>query len=165
MKPICRQRNPASSTSDNVQTSMPSSSSLPADGRVRAPSIAISVDLPDPERPTIETNSPSCRSRLAPCTASCRRSVPYRLVSDWADRSTLSPFRVDERMRRHSAHTPCREPSAEEAEKHGECDCNDRADLQHRQRRPGEWNTENTEVEAQRAGKHQQHGRAEAQSG
>ena len=58
MKPMRRERKVASSASESVQTSVPSSRSLPSVGLVKAPSMAIRVDLPEPDRPTIETNSP-----------------------------------------------------------------------------------------------------------
>ena len=38
-------------------------------GLVKAPSMAINVDLPEPDRPTIEMNSPRLSSRLTPRTA------------------------------------------------------------------------------------------------
>src|SRR5437660_5576995 len=57
-KPTWQARNVARSLSDSVQTSLPSSKSLPSVGLVKAPSMAISVDLPEPERSTIEMNSP-----------------------------------------------------------------------------------------------------------
>jgi hypothetical protein len=69
-KPMRRERNAASSVSDSAQMSVPSSRTLPSVGLVKAPSIAIKVDLPEPDRPTIATNSPACRSRLALRTAS-----------------------------------------------------------------------------------------------
>jgi hypothetical protein len=67
--PTWQARNVARSVSDNVQTSVPSSKSFPSVGLVKAPSMAISVDLPEPERPTTEMNSPRRNSRLAPRTA------------------------------------------------------------------------------------------------
>jgi hypothetical protein len=69
MKPTWRERKVARSLSASVHTSVPSSNSLPSVGMVKAPSMAIRVDLPEPERPTIETNSPRLSSRLTPRTA------------------------------------------------------------------------------------------------
>jgi len=68
-KPTWRERKVARSLSGSVHTSVPSSSSLPSVGLVNAPSMAISVDLPEPDRPTIEMNSPRLSSRLTPRTA------------------------------------------------------------------------------------------------
>jgi hypothetical protein len=68
-KPIWRARNVARCVSDSAHTSVPSRRSLPSVGLVKAPSMAIRVDLPEPERPTIEMNSPRRSSRLASQTA------------------------------------------------------------------------------------------------
>src|SRR5712691_2691604 len=115
-KPICRARKLASFDSESVQTSVPSSNSLPCVGLVKAPSIAIRVDLPEPDRPTIETNSPAASSRLAPRTASWPGAVPYRLVSDCADRATSTPLRLDELIGRHATDPPRREKGADETQ-------------------------------------------------
>src|SRR6266851_614067 len=90
-KPTWRERKVANSASERAQTSAPSSDSFPRVGLVKAPSMAIRVDLPEPDRPTIETNSPARNSRLAPRTASYPGAPPYRLVSDCADRVTARP--------------------------------------------------------------------------
>jgi len=68
-KPIPRERTVARSASCSFQISVLPMSTLPSLGSAKAPSIASSVDLPEPERPTIETNSPAASSRLAPRTA------------------------------------------------------------------------------------------------
>src|SRR5712671_6434000 len=139
MKPTWRERKVARSLSGSVHTSVPSSSSLPSVGLVRAPSIAISVDLPEPDRPTIDTNSPAFSSRLAPRTASYPGAAPYRLVNDCADKITSAPFGVNECIRRRSAHPPRRQQGANETENGREQDRNYRADLQYRERWPREW--------------------------
>src|SRR5712691_7323635 len=115
-KPTWRQRKVANSVSERAQTSAPSSDSLPWVGLVKAPSIAIRVDLPEPDRPTIETNSPAASSRLAPRTASWPGAVPYRLVSDCADRATSTPLRLDELIGRHATDPPRREKGADETQ-------------------------------------------------
>jgi hypothetical protein len=70
MKPMRRERKVASSASESVQTSVPSSRSVPSVGLVKAPSMAIRVDFPEPDRPTIDTNSPTSSSRVTSRTAS-----------------------------------------------------------------------------------------------
>src|SRR5260370_19241045 len=95
MKPIWRLRKVASAASDSAHTSLPSSNTLPSVGFVRAPSKASKVDLPEPERPTIETNSPVRNSRLPSRTASYAGPAPYRLVTDCADRITSLGFQSE----------------------------------------------------------------------
>ena len=90
-KPTWQARNVARSLSDSVHTSVPSSKSRPCVGLVKAPSMAISVDLPEPERPTIEMKSPRPTSRLASRTAAQAEAAPYRLLSDCAD-SVIAPL-------------------------------------------------------------------------
>ena len=53
------------------------------------------VDLPEPDRPTIDTSSPIGNSRLAPRTAWYPGAAPYLLVSDFADRITSAHFRLN----------------------------------------------------------------------
>jgi hypothetical protein len=67
---MLRERTVARCASGSAQISVPPSSTLPSLGSLKAPSIAINVDLPEPERPTTATNSPSDSSRLALRTAS-----------------------------------------------------------------------------------------------
>src|SRR5207245_10035434 len=68
-KPTWQARNVARSVSDSVHTSVPSSKSRPCVGLVKVPSIAISVDLPEPEGTTIEMNAQRATSRLEVLTA------------------------------------------------------------------------------------------------
>ena len=49
--------------------SVPSTVTVPSDGRLRPPSIAISEDLPEPERPMMAANRPGSTSRSMPATA------------------------------------------------------------------------------------------------
>ncbi len=64
---------------------MPSTVSRPADGALMAPRIPSSVDLPAPDSPMIDTNSPGAIRKLTPETASTAESpVPYRLVNSSA---------------------------------------------------------------------------------
>jgi hypothetical protein len=70
MKPTCRDRKPANPASESVHTSVPSTTTWPWLGFVNAPSMARSVDLPEPERPTIATSSPGVKSSAASLTAS-----------------------------------------------------------------------------------------------
>src|SRR6266851_5880935 len=123
--------------------SVPSSNTWPSVGLVRAPSMASRVDLPEPERPTIDTNSPARSSRLAPRTAAC--PGPYRLLSDCAERVTSSPFRLDEGVGRHAAHPPRRQERADETEHGGEHQRREHGGLQDSERRPGERDAEQTE--------------------
>src|SRR5260370_15336146 len=127
--------------------------------------MAIRVDLPEPDRPTIETNSPTRNSRLAPRTASYPGAPPYRLVSDCADRVTSPPFCVNERIRRHSTHPPRRQKGADKTEDCRKYDRQDCADMQDRERRPRERDAEQTEIEPERACEHQPHARAQAETG
>jgi hypothetical protein len=69
MKPIWRARKAASSSSPIDQMSVPSSVTSPSLGRVSAPSMASKVDLPEPERPTMETNSPAPMRSVTSATA------------------------------------------------------------------------------------------------
>ena len=48
MRPL---RKAASRSSDRPQMSVPSIMTVPSDGRLRPPTMAISEDLPEPERP------------------------------------------------------------------------------------------------------------------
>src|SRR4051812_48806924 len=123
-----RQRKVASSVSGSAQMSVPSSNNLPSVGGVSAPSIANRVDLPEPERPTIETNSLARNSRQAPRTASYPGAAPYLLVSNCADRITAARFCLNERMGRHLTRPPCRHRGADQTEhsrkgnRHGRAD-------------------------------------------
>ena len=49
--------------------SVPSTVTVPSDGRLKPPSIAISEDLPEPERPMIAAKRPASTSRSMPATA------------------------------------------------------------------------------------------------
>src|SRR4249920_1237796 len=129
MKPMWRQRKSANSASGSIQISAPSNKTLPSVGLVRAPSIAISVDLPEPDRPTIDTNSPRRSSRLACRTASYPGPLPYRLVSAWACSVTSPAFHLDECIRCHAAHAPCRQQRPDDAEDRREHDRRECADL------------------------------------
>src|SRR5215469_1166124 len=122
--------------------SVPSSNNLPAVGGVKAPSMAKRVDLPDPERPTIDTNSPSCNVRLESRTASYSGAAPYRLVSECAKRVISTHFCLNQRVRRHSTYSPCRNKSAGQAEDARKDQHNDRTRRQYARRWPGERSTE-----------------------
>ena len=62
-------RRAESLASDREPTSTPSISTVPELGRSRVPMRLRSVDLPEPEGPTMATNSPSSISRLTPAQA------------------------------------------------------------------------------------------------
>ena len=57
--PTSRRRNTASSSSERAYTSAPFSSTWPEVGRSTPPMRCSRVDLPEPEEPTMATNSPS----------------------------------------------------------------------------------------------------------
>ena len=68
-KPILRLRKAASAFSDRPQISVPSTMTVPPDGRLKPPIIAISEDLPEPDRPMIAAKRPGSTSRSMPATA------------------------------------------------------------------------------------------------
>ncbi len=75
-KPILRFRMRASSRMEAVEISVPSSLMLPLLGESRQPRMCMSVDLPLPEGPMIEMNSPPSMSRST--LSSARISSPPR---------------------------------------------------------------------------------------
>ncbi len=79
-----RRRTRRSSLPESVARSRPSNSTLPAVGGSSARSSRASVDLPEPDSPTIPSVSPFCSSRLTSVTActaptSFRSTTPRRI--------------------------------------------------------------------------------------
>ena len=68
-KPIRCARSPDSLRSDRRDTSIPSIATVPEVGRSSVPMRLSRVDLPDPEGPTMATNSPRSIERLTPAHA------------------------------------------------------------------------------------------------
>src|SRR5712692_4812010 len=77
MKPILSRLTLVSSSSDMSPSAAPSIRTSPADGRSRPPIRLRSVDLPDPEGPTIDTSSPLGIERVTSA-----RAVTWRLPSN-----------------------------------------------------------------------------------
>ena len=69
-KPIRRARSAASSRSDSAATSCPATRTVPADARSSVPMMCSSVDLPEPDGPTIATSSPACTASETPRSTS-----------------------------------------------------------------------------------------------
>src|SRR6266571_4818986 len=63
MKPILSRRKRVNSSSGSAATDWPSMRISPLEGRSSPPIRFSSVDLPDPEGPTIETSSPGATSK------------------------------------------------------------------------------------------------------
>jgi hypothetical protein len=68
-KPILRFLNSARASSGNAQMSVFSTITAPWVGRLSPPIIAMSDDLPEPERPTMAANCPRGTVRSMPLTA------------------------------------------------------------------------------------------------
>ena len=67
--PMRRPRTAASRASRSVLTSTPSMRTVPVDGRCSAPTMLSSVDLPEPDGPTMTANSPASTVRSTPSRA------------------------------------------------------------------------------------------------
>ena len=89
MKPKCSRRSSACSSGVSVAVERPANRYSPAVGWSRQPRMFINVDLPDPDAPTIATNSPRAMSR-----------------------STSRSAAIDPSPERNSRRTPRREMSA-----------------------------------------------------
>src|SRR5512132_1159835 len=97
--PSRRRRSMVSWASDRRVTSMPSSTTRPAEGRSRPPRMASMVDLPDPDGPSRATISPQSTPKSTPWRATTSRpSSRYR----WNSPSPASS-RAPARARRCSA--------------------------------------------------------------
>ena len=68
-KPILRRRKMVRASSFREKMSLPSTVTAPPVGRSSPPSMCSKVDLPEPEVPTIATNSPSSTARSTPSSA------------------------------------------------------------------------------------------------
>src|SRR5262245_55345265 len=78
MRPICRRRKIASFVWSRAQMSMPSTSTWPELGVSTPPMMCSSVDLPEPEGPTMATNSPFSTLKLTPSMdLICVSPFPY----------------------------------------------------------------------------------------
>ena len=73
-KPIFRRRKMVSSSSFRVDSSRPSTVTVPEGGRSSPPSMCSRVDLPDPDVPMIATNSPFSTLSSTPSRAFTRVS-------------------------------------------------------------------------------------------
>src|SRR5262245_983469 len=78
MRPICRRRKIASFVWSRAQMSVPSTSTWPELGVSTPPRMCSSVDLPEPEGPTMATNSPFSTLKLTRSMALiCVSPFPY----------------------------------------------------------------------------------------
>src|SRR6266496_6503622 len=78
MRPICRRRKIASFVWSSTHTSVPSTSTWPELGVSTPPRICSRVDLPEPEGPTMATNSPLFTPKLTLSRALiCVSPFPY----------------------------------------------------------------------------------------
>src|SRR5262249_14838737 len=78
MRPICRRRKIASFVWSRAQISVPSTSTWPELGVSTPPRMCSRVDLPEPEGPTMATNSPFSTLKLTSSMALiCVSSFPY----------------------------------------------------------------------------------------
>src|SRR5262245_24954308 len=78
MRPICRRRKIASFVWSRAQMSVPSTSTWPELGVSTPPRMCSRVDLPEPEGPTMATNSPFSTVKLTPSMALiCVSPFPY----------------------------------------------------------------------------------------
>ena len=85
--PIRDARSADSSRSVIRATSRPVTRTVPLVGRSRVPIRCSSVDLPDPDGPTIATSSPAVTVRLTPASARSGGDPGYTLVT-WSSSST-----------------------------------------------------------------------------
>src|SRR5215216_219841 len=78
MRPICRRRKIASFVWSRAQMSVPSTSTWPELGVSTPPRMCSRVDLPEPEEPTMATNSPFSTLKLTSSRAlTCVSPFPY----------------------------------------------------------------------------------------
>src|SRR5919204_3214389 len=66
---------------------LPFTRTLPAEGSIRSPTIRSSVDLPQPEGPISETNSPGSISRSMPVSATVPPSK--RFETSWSETTAV----------------------------------------------------------------------------
>ncbi len=105
-KPMARERRPESCPSDSPAVSSPATRTLPAVGRSSVPMTCSSVDLPEPDGPTMATSSPACDRRATRRRQGLdRRVAGVRLDARRAARGRLAALTAQPRQ---SAQRPAR---------------------------------------------------------